>query len=161
MTLQTTHYDQLTSLFVSWCPGTDILSFAAYQTQTSIDENAHLVVKRGDMHFFYEIRQQLRDCLTPLSKEVENNLLAIDRDQHDIIYLEKLATTYNEITTYLSTGFDKVLARFEGITYNIEPPKKPVLQKLQDSKGLGVQIFDEPLDPFWNEYQLEEYLVMA
>ncbi|RIV27382.1 hypothetical protein DYU11_03460 [Fibrisoma montanum] len=163
MNLQTTQYDQLVNLFNCWSY-TGLLSFAAYETQLKKlpGEDARLAVSRETMHFFYETRQQLQDCLTGLSKEVEANMLTIGRDQHDIIYLNKLANTYNQITEYLNNEFGRQIDSFDGLLFDIEPPKKPIIGEYRDIGGFQAAIMDEAVDPYWNEYVTEEqYIVDA
>lgn len=159
---QTIYYDQLVKLLDRWSY-TGLLSFAAYEIQTrvSMGEDIHFLVKRTDMHYLYETRQQLRDCLTKLSEEVDDNLFAMSRDQHDISYLSKLATTYNQLMDYLSNGYQRQLTRFEGVTFDIEPPKKPVIGEWRDDMGaFQGSIMEELNDPYWNDYVLEEQFVI-
>ena len=175
MTLQTTYSDRLVTLFADWCPFVYLLSLTACNiyikmpddVKLAVDEidikankEAKLALKRQDMHFFYKIREQLRDCISELNKEVEANLLDMSRDQHDIIYLRKLASIHNEIKVFLNNDYNNLLARFEGIVYEIESPKAPVLRKTKDSNGVEMEYFDEPIDPYWNEYLLEEQFVI-
>lgn len=123
-------------------------------------EDVQLAVKRADIDFFYQVREELRDCLTELNKEVETNLLDMARDQHDIIYLNKLATTYNEIAAFLSTDFDNVLSRFKGVTFDIEPAQKPVIGDFQNIGGVWGAFMDRPFPTYWNEYVTEEQLII-
>ena len=157
--LQTTHYDQLVSLFTSWSYD-GLMSFAADQLKIIKGEDAVMQLKRSDMHYFYGIREQLGDCLTELGKEMENNILALARDQHDMIYFKKLAATHNQLIDYLTNDYQKELARFEGVTFDIEPPKKITTHKIRDKKGVEHDVLDEPRDPYWNDYVKEEQLVI-
>ena len=99
MTFQTTHYDQLVKLFNSF---KDDFYLSIYSKLSEVAaERGILTVTRIEIEEFYEIREQLWNCLDNLRQEIEANVLYLNWEQHEIIYFNKLAAVQAEIADYL------------------------------------------------------------
>lgn len=86
MTFQTTHHDQLVSLFNRWSGFIGSLSYSA-KTSEVVEGKYVFKVTRENMESFYGIRDQLWVFTNDLREEIGSNQLNMNREQYEIIYL--------------------------------------------------------------------------
>lgn len=70
------------------------------------------------------------------------------------IYLNKLAITYNNISSYLSREFQDLLAKFESMAVVLGKPKPPEFRDLEQLEAdySPFQYYDETSDSYLDEY---------
>ena len=158
MTFQTTHYDQLVKLFNSF--KADFYHSIYRKLSEIAAERGVLKVTRSKIEEFYEIREQLWNCLYNLRQEVEANVLYLNWEQHEIIYFNKLAAVQAEIADYLINKLRNQLIELDNMILNESiildmekpiPPKDVNLEVLEADED-PYQYYDETSGEYLDEY---------